>query len=160
MYIYVCMYKGLHWWLTSKESAYNARDVGLSPSLGRFPWGGNGNPLQYSCLGNPWTERTGGPQSIGSQRIGYDQAWECTYICISVCIDIHIHTYIHTYIYMCVCVCVCVCVYLFCMWISCYSSTDSVSPPTLFFFLNSMLALLSLLLVHMTFKTNLLISKN
>ena len=31
---------------------------------------GNGNPLQYSCLGIPWTEETGGPQSIGLQRHG------------------------------------------------------------------------------------------
>jgi len=27
-------------------------DVGLIPKLGRSPGGGNGNPLQYSCLGN------------------------------------------------------------------------------------------------------------
>ena len=27
--------------------------VGSSPWLGRSPGGGNGNPLQYSCLGNP-----------------------------------------------------------------------------------------------------------
>ena len=36
-----------------KESACNAGDVGLIPGLGRSPGGGNGNPLQYSCLGNP-----------------------------------------------------------------------------------------------------------
>ena len=38
-----------------KESTYNtgdAGDVGLIPRLGRSPGGGNGNPLQYSCLGN------------------------------------------------------------------------------------------------------------
>ena len=29
-----------------------ARDMGLIPGLGRSPGGGNGNPLQYSCLGN------------------------------------------------------------------------------------------------------------
>ena len=28
-------------------------DVGLIPGLGRFPGGGNGNPLWYSCLENP-----------------------------------------------------------------------------------------------------------
>ena len=28
-------------------------DTGLIPGLGRSPGGGNGNPLQYSCLGNP-----------------------------------------------------------------------------------------------------------
>ena len=31
----------------------NAGDVGSIPGSGRFPEGGNGNPLQYSCLGNP-----------------------------------------------------------------------------------------------------------
>ena len=28
-------------------------DVGLSPGSGKSPGGGNGNPVQYSCLGNP-----------------------------------------------------------------------------------------------------------
>ena len=36
-----------------KESACNAGDLGLIPGLGRSPGGGNDNPLQYSCLGNP-----------------------------------------------------------------------------------------------------------
>ena len=31
----------------------NAGDVGLIPGLGRSPGEGNGNLLQYSCLGNP-----------------------------------------------------------------------------------------------------------
>ena len=31
----------------------SAGDVGLIPGLGRSPGEGNGNPLQYSCLGNP-----------------------------------------------------------------------------------------------------------
>ena len=41
---------------SSKESACNAGltgDVGLIPGSGRSPRGGNGNTLQYSCLGNP-----------------------------------------------------------------------------------------------------------
>ena len=42
----------LPWWLSSKESACNAGDAGLIPELGRFPAEGNGNPLQYSPLGN------------------------------------------------------------------------------------------------------------
>ena len=33
---------------------------------------GNGNPLQYSCLGNPWTEEQGGLQSMGSQRVRHN----------------------------------------------------------------------------------------
>ena len=36
-----------------KESACNAGDLGSIPGLGRSPGGGNGNPLQYSCLENP-----------------------------------------------------------------------------------------------------------
>ena len=36
-----------------KASAYNVRDPGLIPGLGRSPGEGNGNPLQYSCLENP-----------------------------------------------------------------------------------------------------------
>ena len=35
-----------------KESARNAEDSGSIPGSGRSPGGGNGNPLQYSCLGN------------------------------------------------------------------------------------------------------------
>ena len=43
----------LPWWLSSKESACQAGDVGLIPEIGRSPGEGDGNPLQYSCLGNP-----------------------------------------------------------------------------------------------------------
>ena len=38
-----------------KEATCNAGDTGDAdsiPGLGRFPGGGNGNPLQYSCLKN------------------------------------------------------------------------------------------------------------
>ena len=34
-------------------SAGDVRDMGSIPGLGRFPGGGHGNPLQYSCLENP-----------------------------------------------------------------------------------------------------------
>ena len=33
--------------------AGDIRDAGSNPGLGRSPGGGNGNPLQYSCLENP-----------------------------------------------------------------------------------------------------------
>ena len=36
-----------------KESACDAGDLGSVPGLGKSPGGGNGNPLQYSCLENP-----------------------------------------------------------------------------------------------------------
>ena len=35
-----------------KESTLNAGNLGLIPGLGRSPEGGNGYPLQYSCLEN------------------------------------------------------------------------------------------------------------
>ena len=43
-------------WFSGKKSACNAGSPGdtcSSPGLGRSPGGGNGNPLQYSCLKNP-----------------------------------------------------------------------------------------------------------
>ena len=33
--------------------ARDIRDAGRIPGSGRSPGGGHGNPLQYSCLGNP-----------------------------------------------------------------------------------------------------------
>ena len=36
-----------------KNPPANAGDVGLTLGLGRYTGEGNGNPLQYSCLGNP-----------------------------------------------------------------------------------------------------------
>ena len=44
-------------------------DAGLSSSSERFPGGGNGNPFQYSCQDNPWTEEPVGLQSMESQRV-------------------------------------------------------------------------------------------
>ena len=36
-----------------KEPACNGGDLGSISGLGRYPEGGHGNPLQYSCLENP-----------------------------------------------------------------------------------------------------------
>ena len=36
-----------------KNLPSNAGDKGSIPELGRSPGGGNGNPVQYSCLENP-----------------------------------------------------------------------------------------------------------
>ena len=48
-----------------KNPTANAGDSGSIPRSGRSPGEGNGNPLQYSCLGKP-----DGLQSRGSQRTG------------------------------------------------------------------------------------------
>ena len=44
-----------------KESACNAGALASISRLGRFPEGGHGNPLQYSCL-----ENTQGQRSLAS----------------------------------------------------------------------------------------------
>ena len=46
------IFQGLPRWLSGKESTCNAGDGGLIPRCGRSSGKGNGNPLQYSCLGN------------------------------------------------------------------------------------------------------------
>ena len=47
--------------------AGDIRELSSVSGSGRSSGGGNGNPLKYSCLENPWTEEPGGLQSIGSQ---------------------------------------------------------------------------------------------
>ena len=54
----------LPWWLSGKESTCQCRRLGFDPNYGRSPGEGNGNPVQYSCLGNPWTEESGGLQCL------------------------------------------------------------------------------------------------
>ena len=61
---------GLLRWLRGKESACNVggtecRKFRLDPSS---PGEGNGYPLQYSYLENPWTEKPGRLQSMVSQK--------------------------------------------------------------------------------------------
>ena len=51
-----------------KNLPADAGDVGLISGLGRCPGEGKGSPLQYPCLGNPWTAEPGGLQSMGSQK--------------------------------------------------------------------------------------------
>ena len=50
-------------------NAGDKRDAGSIPGLGRSPEEGNGNPLWYSCLGNP-TDRGAWQvlKSMGSQK--------------------------------------------------------------------------------------------
>ena len=52
----------------------NAEDADSISGSGSSPEAGNGNPLQYSCLEIPWTERLCGQQSVvhGLQRVGHD----------------------------------------------------------------------------------------
>ena len=51
--IQTLLYMGFLGDLVVKNPPANTGDAGLIPGLGRSPGEGNGNPLQYSCLGNP-----------------------------------------------------------------------------------------------------------
>ena len=52
-------------------NAGDARDTGSIPGLERSPGEGNGNPLQYSCLGNS-IGRGAWPATVhGGRRVGH-----------------------------------------------------------------------------------------
>ena len=52
-----------------KEPACQVGDADSIPGLGRSSGEGNGNPLQYSCLGNPMDRQAWwATQSKGSQE--------------------------------------------------------------------------------------------
>ena len=50
------------------------RDVGSIPGSGRSPGGRHGNSLQYLAWKIPWTEESGGLQSMGVTRVRHDLA--------------------------------------------------------------------------------------
>ena len=54
--------------LVVKNLPTNAGDVSSIPGLGRSPGEGNGNPLQYSCLGNPMDIEVWQAIVCGSQK--------------------------------------------------------------------------------------------
>jgi len=64
----------------------NAGDMGLIPGLERSPGEGNGNPLQYSCLGNPLDSSS----PWGHERVRQDLASKqqtlnsCSYLKLNV----------------------------------------------------------------------------
>ena len=63
------MGSGFPWWLSGKESACQCRRHGSIPWSGRSLEGGNGNPLQYSCLGNTMDRG-----AWGCKRVTHDLA--------------------------------------------------------------------------------------
>ena len=52
-------------------SSCNARDPGSIPGWGRSLGEGSGNPLQYSCLGNPMNRGTWQATVHGVTRVGH-----------------------------------------------------------------------------------------
>ena len=60
-----------------KKPPANVGDTFSIPGLGRSPRGGNGNPLQYSCLGNlmdreAWQAIVHGVTKSWSQSVGHN----------------------------------------------------------------------------------------
>ena len=55
-----------------KKSDSNSEYVGLIPGSGRSPGEGNGNLLQYSCLGNPMDRGAGQATVHGVTRVRHD----------------------------------------------------------------------------------------
>ena len=51
-----------------KNPPANAGDAGWMPEWGRSSGEGNGNPLQYSCLGNPMDRGAWRATVMGSQE--------------------------------------------------------------------------------------------
>ena len=63
-------------------NAADAEDGGLTPGWGSSPGGGNSNPLQYPCLGNPMVGGAWRLQSMGLQRVRHDRVAKHTH-CIA-----------------------------------------------------------------------------
>jgi len=62
-------------WLSGKEppcQLRRCRRPRFDSWVWKISWKRNGNPLQYSCLGNPIDRGATGLQSMGSQRVGRD----------------------------------------------------------------------------------------
>ena len=96
IYMYIWIFTELLDGSAGKESTCSARDESLIPGSGRFPGGGNGNPLHYSCLGNPMDRRAWWAIVHVVTRAEHDWVTKQEHICIYMCV------------YICVCVCVCI----------------------------------------------------
>ena len=57
-----------------KESACNAGDLCTIPGLGKSPEKELATHSRTLACRIPWTEKPGGLQSMGSQRVGHDKA--------------------------------------------------------------------------------------
>ena len=91
-FIYTYILYGLPWWLSGKESACNAEDVGSIPGLGRSPAEEHGNTFQYFCLGTPMNRGAWRAIVHGVTRVRHDLVTK------SLPPPPYIFTYIYIYI--------------------------------------------------------------
>ena len=109
VYVYIHMYIVPRWCSGKEESTCHtgdARDTDLIPGLGRSRGGGNGNPLQDSCLENPMEREAWRAIVHGVEKVRYD--WAYTYV------------YMHVYAK---------CVSVSCLWSLLLFPTQFFSPP-------------------------------
>ena len=86
-------YCRLPWWLSGRVSACNAGDSDSIPRSGRSPGGGNGYPLQYSCLRNP-TDRGAWRAAVhGLVRVRHDLATYRSVVIVLVLFSVWIPTW-------------------------------------------------------------------
>ena len=97
-----------------KESFCNAGGLCLIPGLERSPGGGNGNHSSIVAWENSRTEKPGGLQSMGLQRVGHNQMTNA--FTFTIYKSIHTHTWY-------------ICVYL---WQISHCFADRVKNLTLF----------------------------
>ena len=67
---------GLPWWLSGKEPACQCRRHEFNPWIRKIPGGGNANPLQCFCLGNPMGRRTWWATVHGVTRVRHNLVTE------------------------------------------------------------------------------------
>ena len=94
-----------------------ARDMGLIPGVGRSPGGGNGYPLQYSCLEDSMDRRARqATVQATTKQLRTLNIYSYKHVNICVCAYIHMYVYIYIYIYnfyMYICMCICMYIYKF-----------------------------------------------
>ena len=64
---------GLGWWLRWSRICLQCGRPRFDPWVGKIPWRENGNPLQYSCLGNPMD---GGARWATVHGVAKSQRWQ------------------------------------------------------------------------------------
>ena len=101
--------------IDGKESACNAGDPCSVPGSRRCLREGNGNPLQYSYLGNPMDRGAWWPIVHGVARVGHNlmtkpQVERCgnTHLYIHMTIGLYVYSFIHIHVHGCVSMFVCV----------------------------------------------------
>ena len=101
-HIYECVcvyivYMGFPSGSVVKNPPANTGDTGLIPGQGRSSGEGNGNPLQYSCLGNPMDRGAWCAAVYGVTRVGHNWVTKqhsvvraCVRACVRVCVCVYL----------------------------------------------------------------------